>query len=61
MNALVLFGSKINNSLELLQRLGVLLPTLQKKKSIFCVLILTLATFKLYCSLTELMQVQFPI
>lgn len=35
MNAKVLFGSKINNSLELLQRLRVLLPTLQKKKIYF--------------------------
>jgi len=35
MNAMVLFGSKINNSLELLKRIGVLLPALQKKKSVF--------------------------
>lgn len=35
MNAMVLLGSKINNSLELLQRLGVLLPTLQKTKEIY--------------------------
>lgn len=35
MNAKVLFGSKINNSSELLQRLRVLLPTLQKKKIYF--------------------------
>lgn len=34
-NAMVLFGSKINKSLELLQKLGVLLPILQKKKIYF--------------------------
>lgn len=35
MNAMVLFGFKINNSLELLQKLGVLLPSPQKKKICF--------------------------
>lgn len=35
MNAMVLSGSKINNSLALLQRLAILLPVLQKKKIYF--------------------------